>query len=72
MDALATIFNLPLTRLCFASDVQRLGFSRFFLAAQAKSATLLSLKDIIERYRCSSYGEMAAAFPELWKEAAGL
>ncbi len=67
-----TFTKHPLVLLCFPDPFIRDAFVRYYKAAQSHSETLLSLKQTIDRYKRSSYGEMAAAYPELWKEAAGV
>ncbi len=72
MNALATIFSHSLVNLCFPADTERVAFARYSLALQRRSPELLSLRETIDRYKRSSYSELAAELPELWKEAAGL
>ncbi len=72
MNLLTLIANLPFVQLCFLWDTERWAFSRFYIASQRRSPELLSFRDTIDRYKRSSYSELAAELPELWKEAAGL
>jgi hypothetical protein len=64
----ALLFTHPLVCLCLPADTDRACFVRYYRACQARSETLLSLRDTIDTYKRSSYSELAAAFPELWKE----
>ncbi len=57
-DEIEVIANHPTTRLHFQTIATRWHFANYYMQAQQKSETLLSLIDTIEHYRCAPIAEL--------------
>ncbi len=55
MSELQAIATHPLVRLCFNWTHERWLFAEYYQHVQSRSEELLSLRDVIERWRCTPY-----------------